>query len=159
MFQTYLEKLNNKLKLSKNAPSINSTENDNSTFLNFEWTLQNILIELGPNSHALLINFLCLPFLQPIPLPGLSSILGLLISYIGIAAILNKPISVPKFIANKKIEIRSVEKMVQFLILIEKEQCGSASSLKKKQKNKNSAIFEKRNHVRITTFCNNNCIF
>jgi|GEM_PF-661519 len=42
-------------------------------------TLEQVITLFGENSHRSLIGFLCLPFLQPVPFPGLSSIFAMLI--------------------------------------------------------------------------------
>lgn len=48
-------------------------------------TLKILLEELGSQTHGFLIILLSLPFLMPIPIPGLSVIFGLLISLIATA--------------------------------------------------------------------------
>lgn len=45
-------------------------------------TLRRIFDLLGEEGHAMLILFLCLPFMQPIPIPGLSTPLGLIIAIV-----------------------------------------------------------------------------
>lgn len=47
-------------------------------------TLKRIFEILGEEGHAVLLLFFCLPFLQPIPIPGLSTPLGVLIVLISI---------------------------------------------------------------------------
>ncbi|MGZ3775029.1 MAG: exopolysaccharide biosynthesis protein [Pseudobdellovibrionaceae bacterium] len=59
-------------------------------------TLRRIFELLGEEGHALLIIILCLPFVQPIPIPGLSTPLGLLISLVAVFLYLNKPPWMPK---------------------------------------------------------------
>jgi hypothetical protein len=44
-----------------------------------ELTLEQIFNHVGEEGHAVLTLFLCLPFIQPIPIPGLSTPLGTLI--------------------------------------------------------------------------------
>lgn len=45
-------------------------------------TLQRVFSLLGSEGHGALMLFLCLPFLQPLPLPGLSTPLGILIAIV-----------------------------------------------------------------------------
>lgn len=59
------------------------------------------LIELlGENSHHILIIFFCIPYLQPIPLPGLSSIFAMIILTISFFLFLRKPPWLPTKIKN-----------------------------------------------------------
>jgi hypothetical protein len=46
-------------------------------------TLRQLLEVFGPKGHVFLTIFLVLPFLQPIPIPGLSTLLGLAIAWVG----------------------------------------------------------------------------
>ncbi len=57
--------------------------------------LRDILAIFGPDGHHVLLLFLILPFLQPIPLFGLSTPFGLLIAVISVLAFLRKPTWVP----------------------------------------------------------------
>jgi hypothetical protein len=66
-------------------------------------TLSRVFEILGEQGHAMLILFLCLPFLQPIPLPGLSTPLGLLIAIVALFLFLNRPPWLPQHFANLKI--------------------------------------------------------
>jgi hypothetical protein len=63
------------------------------------------LLEIcGPQGHGFLALFLVLPFLQPIPLPGLSSAIGLLLALIGVFVALRRPPWVPRRVAQVKVE-------------------------------------------------------
>jgi hypothetical protein len=62
-----------------------------------------IVEEIGLRGHGILAFVLCLPFMQPIPLAGLSTIMGLVISGLGLMLAFNIPPWVPSRIANKKI--------------------------------------------------------
>lgn len=62
------------------------------------------LLEIcGPQGHGFLALFLVLPFLQPIPLPGLSSAIGLLLALIGVFVALRRPPWVPRRVAQVKV--------------------------------------------------------
>ena len=58
--------------------------------------LKEVFLILGDRGHLVVILFLTLPFLQPIPVPGLSTGLGLLITFVAGLNFLNKPIHLPQ---------------------------------------------------------------
>lgn len=66
-------------------------------------TLRRVFDLLGEEGHAMLMLFLCLPFLQPIPIPGLSTPLGFLISAVAFFLYRNRPPWLPKKFENLKI--------------------------------------------------------
>lgn len=68
-------------------------------------TIEDIVLELRVRTHATFALFLSLPFLQPIVLPGLSSVLGLLIALIGLALVLNRPPWLPRRIRRRKVKL------------------------------------------------------
>lgn len=76
-------------------------------------TLQNILEIFGTEGHHVLIIFLTIPFLQPIPLPGLSTLFGFLIVVVASLAYLRKPPWIPKKWAEKKIEAKIVTQIAE----------------------------------------------
>lgn len=59
-------------------------------------TLQDVFTILGNKGDEILLIFLCLPFLQPIPLPGLSTPLGVMVVMIGILSYFDRPPWLPK---------------------------------------------------------------
>jgi hypothetical protein len=59
---------------------------------------------VGAKGDEVLIIFLCLPFLQPIPVPFLSSLLGILICGAGILNFLNRPPWFPQKFKNKTLD-------------------------------------------------------
>ncbi len=63
-----------------------------------------LLDKLGVSSHALVVFIFSLPFLLPIPIPGLSVVLGALIALSGLAIAIDKPIWLPAIIANRNID-------------------------------------------------------
>ncbi|PIU01069.1 MAG: exopolysaccharide synthesis protein [Bdellovibrionales bacterium CG10_big_fil_rev_8_21_14_0_10_45_34] len=71
-------------------------------------TLKEIFEVFGPDGHYVLITFLTIPFLQPIPLPGLSTPFGFLIAAVTVLAYLKKSPWLPKRWAHRKISARTV---------------------------------------------------
>ncbi len=67
-------------------------------------TFGELLAICGPQGHGFLALFLVLPFLQPIPLPGISSAIGILLTIIGVFVALRRPPGVPARVARVKIE-------------------------------------------------------
>ena len=59
-------------------------------------TLRRVFHLMGEEGHAVLMLFLCLPFLQPIPIPGLSTPLGFLISVVSYFLFRNRAPWLPK---------------------------------------------------------------
>lgn len=59
-------------------------------------TLQRVLDILAEEGHGMVLLFLCLPFLQPIPLPGISTPLGLMMIIVGFLILRDQPAWVPK---------------------------------------------------------------
>lgn len=76
-------------------------------------SLQDIVDTLGSEGHFVLITFLIMPFLQPIPLMGMSTPFGLLITFISILAYLGKPPWVPKRWAGKTISASTVVRIAE----------------------------------------------
>ena len=66
-------------------------------------TVEEIYAEFGSDNHMALIAFLCLPFFQPIPLPGLSVIFGILIFIICLFIALGREPHLPKALKYRKI--------------------------------------------------------
>lgn len=63
-------------------------------------TLQRVFHLMGEEGHAVLMLFLCLPFVQPLPIPGLSTPLGFLISVVAFFLFRNRPPWLPKRFEN-----------------------------------------------------------
>lgn len=66
-------------------------------------SLRRIFEILGEEGHAVLLLFFCLPFVQPIPIPGLSTPLGFLIILIAIFLFRQRPPWLPKRYEDLKI--------------------------------------------------------
>ena len=78
--------------------------------------LDEIRNQLQDDAHFILVIFLTIPFLQPIPLPGLSTPLGILISLNMIASLARQQVWIPKILAHRKISsslFKSIEKFYQ----------------------------------------------
>jgi hypothetical protein len=69
-------------------------------------SLGEVISALGSKSDEVLIIFMCLPFLQPIPLPGLSTPLGIVICIGAIFNYLNRPLWLPEKFKKKILEPR-----------------------------------------------------
>lgn len=71
---------------------------------------------LGYSSHYILILFLTLPFLQPIPLPGLSSLFGMGICLSSLCIIASRRLYVPRSLRSHMFSAKKVEKMTERLM-------------------------------------------
>jgi hypothetical protein len=74
-------------------------------------TLKEIFEIFGTDGHSVLIFFLILPFLQPIPIPGLSTPLGILIALVTGFSYLNKPPWLPARWMNHQLSINTISKI------------------------------------------------
>lgn len=81
-------------------------------------TLNEIVSLLGFSSNYILILFFVIPFLQPIPLFGLSTIIGLLIVLSSILIMAQKPFFLPKFAKRKTLKGTTVRKICKKLITL-----------------------------------------
>lgn len=78
-----------------------------------EITISDIVKVFGDEGHFVLILFLIIPFLQPIPLFGLSTPFGILISIVAIFSYLKKPPAVPPKWGQKKLSQKTVLKIAE----------------------------------------------
>jgi hypothetical protein len=76
-----------------------------------EMTYFNLTTALTSRGHALLTMLLSVPFLQPIPLPGLSILFGVIIAFAGIAMAANKKPWLPKSWLQKKVSPKLMNKI------------------------------------------------
>jgi len=72
-----------------------------------------LLDHLAVRGHALLAFFLALPFLQPIPLPGVSTPFGLAVALIGILMALGRPPWLPQRWQERALPTRLVVRIVR----------------------------------------------
>jgi hypothetical protein len=88
-------------------------------------TLGELSSRLGEDGFALLVVFLCLPFLQPVPLAGLSTAVGLYLAFAGVQHAGGRGVPwLPAWLAAKKLEERHVQGLLglaeRFFTLVEK---------------------------------------
>lgn len=76
-------------------------------------SLRDIFNIFGADGHYVLLTFLLLPFLQPIPLPGLSTPFGVLIAMVGVLAYFRKPPWIPRKWAEKKLPSTTVLRIAE----------------------------------------------
>ncbi len=58
-------------------------------------SLKEFFQTMGTEGHAVLLIFLCLPYLQPIPIPGLSTPFGVLIAVVAYLLYFKRPVFLP----------------------------------------------------------------
>lgn len=74
-------------------------------------SMENILELLGGKGKPLLLILLSLPFCQPIPLPGLSILFGIVIIFLGIRIAIDGKIWLPKAILHKQISRKTLHQI------------------------------------------------
>src|SRR5205085_1553283 len=67
-------------------------------------TLGELFSLCGPQGHAFVAIFLVLPFLQPVPLPGISSAIGVVLVIIGVFVTLRRPPWIPARLGRMVVE-------------------------------------------------------
>ena len=99
--------------------------------------VEDLIATFGSRSHGLLIIFFSVPFLQPIPLLGLSTPLGLIIAVLGILLSLDRRPWLPKKLLRKHLSAKLITSCCKYLIkLLDKSEklikprFGSFSSLR-----------------------------
>lgn len=76
-------------------------------------TLGEIFEILKGSGHSVLILFLCLPFMQPIPLLGLSTPMGLLIGIVALFDLLGRAPWIPKSWARRDLSGKTLRKILE----------------------------------------------
>ena len=76
-------------------------------------TLKEVIDCFGIKSHSLLIAFLSLPFLQPVPLFGLSTPMGIMIAIVAFFQVMNKTPWIPKRWRDKQVSGKLLEKILE----------------------------------------------
>jgi hypothetical protein len=66
-------------------------------------TLDQLIVQLHLKGHAIIVLLFSLPFLLPIPLPGLSVLFGMVMAFSGLAMITNRPLWIPKFLSERRL--------------------------------------------------------
>lgn len=79
-------------------------------------SLKEVLFILGEHSHNLFLILICVPFLQPIPLPGLSTPLGLVIFVVSFFLAFHKKPILPKFFENLTLSTSTLTIVVKFIL-------------------------------------------
>lgn len=74
-------------------------------------SIQEILKILSGKGRAFILMFLSLPFCQPLQIPGLSTLFGILIAFIGLRMAFGKPLWLPKSILLKTVSPTAVQKI------------------------------------------------
>ncbi|WP_413287792.1 exopolysaccharide biosynthesis protein [Bdellovibrio sp. HCB337] len=74
-------------------------------------TLGELVNLLGEMGHGIIILLLCLFFLQPIPLPGISTPIGMIIILLSTLQFLNQKPWVPRRFRNREIPQKALHKM------------------------------------------------
>src|SRR5262245_62049107 len=86
-------------------------------------TLNRLLDRTHGRGLYLVIILLCLPFLIPVSLPGLSSVLGTIIAIIALGLAAGKPPRLPRFLGERelpaKVRQRALIGSIRFLRLVE----------------------------------------
>ena len=77
--------------------------------------LSEVISFFGPKGHSLLSLFFVLPFLQPVPIPGLSVVLGICISFFGFFMFVGRPPWVPERVAKIEVEKKYLLKITRTL--------------------------------------------
>lgn len=85
-----------------------------------EVTLGKVIEILAGKGHAILIILFCLPFCQPIQIPGFSTPFGLLIALIGMRIAFGHSPWLPQWILNKKISSHTLNKILDVGIKVAK---------------------------------------
>lgn len=75
--------------------------------------LEEIVEVLKGRGYRFLIVVLCLPFLTPIPLPGMSTVIGLVIALIGLRLALGQKPRLPEFLMQKELPPRLLPKVLR----------------------------------------------
>ena len=83
-------------------------------FAKQEMTLGDVIAALKDRAYLTLIILLTLPFLTPIPLPGVSTPFGLAIAWISLLMVLGRPPSLPRRLREKRIPTGFFEKVFKF---------------------------------------------
>lgn len=81
-------------------------------------TLNVLLASTGGRGLFLVVILLCLPFITPIPLPGVSMVFGLVIGVLAVRLALGLPPRLPKSLGERSLEGRFMRKVVSASVRI-----------------------------------------
>lgn len=81
-----------------------------------EVSLQEVVDRTGGRGGYLLLVFLCLPFTTPIPLPGVSTVLGFMIAWIALGGLTRNPGGqrLPAWLGRRRIPVEGQRRVLQF---------------------------------------------
>ncbi|WP_413587471.1 exopolysaccharide biosynthesis protein [Bdellovibrio sp. HCB274] len=77
-------------------------------------SLKKVFQLLGEEGHGMILLFLCLPYLFPIPVPGLSTISGILIVLVSFFLLRRRPPWLPKRWENVSVSSKTVLKLSNY---------------------------------------------
>jgi hypothetical protein len=100
-------------KIKTRGPLLDHLDEIEAKCLEGDPTLQSIFDIFGPSGHYIISLFLVLPFLQPIPLLGLSSPFGILIALVAWCAFREIPPRIPRRWGERKISAKTVSKIAE----------------------------------------------
>lgn len=80
--------------------------------------IQDIFATFGNRSQAFLVLFFTLPFVQPLPLFGLSTLIGIILMTLGVLIMLNRPPWLPQKILRKHLPEKLILSCCRILIKI-----------------------------------------
>lgn len=78
-----------------------------------------LLLAVGTEGPSLATALLTLPFLQPVPLPGLSTPIGITIALSGVGLFLNRPVHLPNRVSKMQMPVSAALKGAEFLARFE----------------------------------------
>lgn len=84
-------------------------------------TIKEILRVLPGKGRSLILVLLCIPFCQPLQIPGLSMPFGFLIAFLGLRTLLVKRIWLPKSILEKKISSSHFNKISNTVLKLDRK--------------------------------------
>ena len=76
-------------------------------------TLEEIIETLLGKGRSLVLIFLSLPFCQPIPIPGLSTLFGVVVAFLGLRMAFGKGSLLPQSMLSKKIPSKPTRKIIE----------------------------------------------
>lgn len=79
-----------------------------------EITLKELVGEIGVKGYGLLFLILSIPSAMPVPAPGYSSFFSIIMLTLGFSMLFKKTPYVPKFLEEKRIKKKSLEKIAKF---------------------------------------------
>ena len=76
-------------------------------------TLNEILTRNGGRGGYLLMIVLCLPFISPIPVPGLSNVVGVIISWLAVHMVFTHSPTLPRFLGDRRLSRKSSDRLIK----------------------------------------------